>query len=187
LNEYPKGKLMRFISLSSLFIILAVCSGCSSNRPYTEEDLLRLACKALKERQWEQYANLIVTRADFFLYEDNITAFEEPNTYLGSVIKPEQIEIHKKLFYQVALGRDSTIDFAHVEFCRKGSLLRTETKLLAAKDPVILNTYSLIVSVGETEVDTKDMYPLFTVAYVPWMGQYRILDLEVPPVNKPGS
>jgi len=81
------------------------------NRPYTEEDLLRLASQALREKQWESYANLIITRADFFLYEANITAFEEPNSYLGSVIKPEQIEFHKQLFYQVIGESNGYIEF----------------------------------------------------------------------------
>ena len=175
---------MRFSVSVLLVSVIIVSGGCSSKRPRTEEDLLRLAFEALKERQWEQYSRLIITRADFFLYEDNISEFEEPNSYLGSVIKPEQIEMHKNLFFRSIQGGQNFIRFDQTEFCRPGSLLKLETKKLIEKDPVILNTYSLVITDGNTEFDTKELYPHFTVAYVPWMGQYRILELELPPIAK---
>ena len=137
--------------------------------------LLRQACEALRDGDWNRYRLLTITHADFLMKNQG---FKSELGYAATLRQEAQARLHKQFDAAVA-GGAGRIDFRRAAYVGPGTLLRQETSDLLDGAAVPLRIYSVRIRLDGAELDTKDLYPRFVLAK--WGEGERIYDLEFPP------
>ena len=162
--------------LRTLYCVIActaavILSGCSSPTS-SPEALVKSAFKAVKANDWQAYAPLIITTADFILKENKVSKFKQKLTYAGEILKPEEIALHKKQFGWAAAGGEGIVDFRQAKFEAATLIASGEQELL---DGEVIPVSLYAVTLKGTAVPTA-LSPRFVV--VSWGTTYRLLTLR---------
>ena len=143
----------------------------------SEEGLLENVFNALKDEDWEAFQKLTITYADFLLRKQKINAFMEQQSYAGGVLKPEEMNKQRKQFEQTIRDKKNQIDFKNASFISLGSLINESSlELLVSDENIFTKTYSLIIQINDQIIDSKNLFPTFTI--VRWYEEYRLLNLN---------
>lgn len=155
---------------------LAAISACSSHAPTSSpEAVVEAAFTAIKHGDWEAYAKLTVTSADFILKEQNASSpFKQKQGYAGSVLKPEEIARQKKDFYRAAMGAEGTLDFRNGKF-GKAVLAGSGTQETLSGGQIPVTAY-LVALDGQSAPSPAG--PGFVI--VKWNVGYKLLGLSFP-------
>lgn len=119
-----------------------------------------------------------ITSADFDLWEQGISPFQQQQSYLGAGVKPEQRTRQKKQFRKALAAEPDFIDFSEDRFLGLGSRVSEVTQETLTGLQIPVEVYSVRIRRGDADVDSKDLFPKFAI--VRWGSNYRLLDLVLP-------
>ncbi|WP_156804795.1 hypothetical protein [Synechococcus sp. PCC 6312] len=118
---------------------------------------------------------MTITSADFVLDEYDAGHFQEKMSYVGQVLKPEELEIQASQFQRAVAGGEGYINFQQSKFL--GSRLLEEGNYeLISGSMIQYQTYSLILETNGQKQDSETLQPQFVIT--PWKKQYRLLGLK---------
>jgi hypothetical protein len=162
--------------LPGLLLAALALAGCGRPNPSSSpEALVEAAYEAIRAGSWEEYSGLTVTTADFILEEHNAQSrFKAQQSYVGSVLKPEEQQRQRQDFARAVAGGVGLIDFRQRKF--------GQAHLGGAGDQETLSGSMIPVSAylvsGEGEAAPTAEGPAFVV--VKWGSFYRLLGLRFP-------
>lgn len=179
--------IFKWLGLLLLFVFITACSG-SNNKQPTQRDidkLLKQAFNTIKTRDWQNYQALTITSADFILKRRGISKFKEKQSFVGSSLKPSEIDRQRQQFKLAKNAADEfnedMIYFDKDTYVSLGTLV--EQGALPTLDDVRIpfQTYTIKVE-SESGKAMDDLYPYFVV--VQWRNKPRILMLLFPEMKK---
>ncbi len=156
---------------AGLSLILCACAGLSDS---PDEQLLRRAFTAIKNKDLEAYRQLTVTSAAFQLQKDKVSPFKAKLGFVGSVLKPEQEKRRDQEFEVAAAGGEKFIDFKNVEFAGAAKTISDELELIGGEKIPIRVLSCKLKSNGKI-FDSNELQPYFMLA--DWHGNPKILKL----------
>ena len=166
-----------------LALFLGGCTG--NSRKATEAQLLRQCFDAIQSNDWESYAQLTVTTADILHKALDIKPdpLRTAQSYIGDVLKPEQMKRLEADFRRAVAGGPGLIDFKNATFLAVGRVIWIDDAgrgMGGARVPA--KTYSLQIRLQGASLDSQDLYPLFTMVH--WEGRWRLVSLEYAPAGR---
>lgn len=164
-------RLIKTLFLLALSAVLL--SGCAHRSP--DDQFLSLVFAALKEKDWDDYSRLLVTKADFDLKRQKLSPFKSKQGYVGGVKKPEYRRMQMLQFERATAGGANQIDFAKGEYVGLGKRVDYGLELLSG-GRIEARVYSIRYKVDGVEKVTDDEDPLFVVTS--WGEKPRLLKLS---------
>jgi hypothetical protein len=159
-------------------LLVLALAGCSKPTA-SPEQLVEAAFGALKANDWNAYASLIITSADIMQAQDKVSPVKAKMGYSGSVLKPDELKLHRTLFDKAVTGSSEVIDFRQASFERAVRVASVNQELLNGSTvPVVL--YGVAVKGDNGQVSQLD--PGFSV--VQWGSGYRLLALVFRPAQE---
>ncbi len=172
-------KIIPAVLMLVLTIQLGGCESTSTSGKDGYKALLKQAFQAIKQNDWDKYSKLTITEADFDLKQNKVSPFKQKQSYVGSVLKPEQQQQQRQDFQRAITGGEGIIPFATAEYVSVGSVVSSGTAESLAGAAIPYTVYSLKVKSGGSEFDSQNLEPLFVVTQ--WQGEYRLLNLYFKP------
>ena len=174
------SKIMSLLALLALFAILGIASSFFLSAPgnSTEEELLHTCFDAIRKNDWESFERVAITHADLWKESEGIkqSPFMEKQSYLGGVLKPEQLARLKESFERAAEAGEGQIDFMDANFAGLGTMIAEFEITGFGENSFPGRRYSLRIESDGEEMDTQNLTPQFVI--VPWKGKWRILDMD---------
>ena len=165
-----KTRILALIALVSL-------PGCG---PSPQEQTIGLACQALKTQDWEAFAELTVTEADFLMRENQIDENGADHSFAGGDLRPSQQQLLREQFDQAVRGGDRCLDFSRCQYVFP-ALIRTSTLTTLSDGEIRLEEYIITIEMDGPEKSAPGLGPSFVLAR--WEDEYRILALRFPRRN----
>jgi hypothetical protein len=153
----------------------ALVSGCSSD---PRSELLERVYEALSAGDEAGFLRWTITTADFDLKAQGVSPFQAGQTYLGGVIRPEQIAEQRRQFQRAIAAGPGCIDFTRDELAGCGSVLGEGSQETLGGNQVHYLVCSLRIERDGKELDAKELYPRFVLTE--WVNGYRLLALVLP-------
>jgi hypothetical protein len=162
----------RTIAFVSLFIALLSLLACTKPTS-SPEALVEAAFESIKKNDWEAYAPLTITTADFILQENKVSKFKQGQTYAGGMLRPEEHKLQKEQFQKAARGGAGILEFHQAKFDRAVRVASANQELLSGS-AIPVTFYAVALDGGGGKPSQLD--PGFVV--VEWNRSYRLLALR---------
>ena len=165
------------------------CSASSDNQSSHNggevEKLLSNAFAAIKSQDWEQYKALTITAADLVLKRRGISKFKEKQSYIGSSMKPSEInkqlvQFNRVIKVEVSIKEDMIL-FDEDSYVSMGKIVNQGNITTLDDIKIPFKTYSLKVK-SQSGKTMDDLYPYFVVVH--WGNQPRLLKLIFPSIKR---
>ena len=162
----------RTLGFASVF--MAVLSLLACSKPTSSpEALVAAAFESIKKNDWNAFAPLTITSADFILQENKVSKFKQGQTYAGGMLRPEEQKQQKEQFQKAAGGGAGILDFRQAKFDRAVRVTSATQELLTGS-AIPVTFYAVALDGGGGKPSQLD--PGFAV--VEWNKTYRLLGLR---------
>jgi hypothetical protein len=145
------------------------------------DELLEEAFAAIKNRDLAKYYKLTITSADFVLKQMGISKFKEKQSYVGSSLKPGEINKQIAQFNRAQQVEekfeDKMIYFDKDTYVSPGKIVDRGILTVVNNVQIPYKIYTVKIKSESGEV-LDDLYPYFMI--VQWGGTPRILELIFP-------
>ncbi|MFC1848719.1 hypothetical protein ACFL27_00800 [candidate division CSSED10-310 bacterium] len=166
-------KLMTIILCVICLVWLVRCNFFREVSP--QEELIRKAVAAIKINDWEAYAKLTITSADFIMKASKISPFKAKQSYAGSVLKPEAQAKLQAQFRKAVRGGPGICNFKQGEFHTITGPVSRGNFPLPDGGYVPFTAYQVTLKIKGQVHEDASLDPTFII--VQWGSQYRIFDL----------
>jgi len=147
----------------------------SSSGGSQEEKVLRNAFKAIQNNDYATYRRTAITTADIMIKRMGLSPLKAKQSYVGGVLKPEELKQQREEFRWAVEGGDGWIDFEDAEFRGAGTLLDSGSSELLQGGYYQYRIYTIEIEQDGELIDTEGMYPYFVLT--PWGSGYKIIGL----------
>jgi hypothetical protein len=169
------------------FVVIIGCSGSTDNQPSQAKDsknidkLLEQAFTAIKTQDRAKFQALTITSADFILKRRGISKFKEKQSYVGSSLKPSEINKQLEQFKQAKNVpeelKEDMIYFGEDTFVSVGKIVNQGVMPTVGEVQIPYKIYTIKVKSNSGGI-MDDLYPYFVI--VQWRNQPKILKLLFP-------
>jgi hypothetical protein len=184
---FVRKNIFQWLVVLLCFVVIIGCSGSIDNQPsqakgsQNVDRLLEQAFAAIKSRDRAKYQALTITSADFILKRRGISKFKEKQSYVGSSLKPEEINKQLEQFKQAKNVaeelKEEMIYFDEDTYVSVGKIIDQGVMPTVGEVQIPYKIYTIKVKSQSGKV-MDDLYPYFVI--VQWGNQPRILKLLFP-------
>lgn len=140
------------------------------------ESVLEDAFRAIADNDWPGFQALTVTTSDLMLDRMRVNRFQAPQTYVGGVLKAEELQKLQADFKQAVEGGESQIDFKQAKFLGVGQRIDSGEWELLETGSFPYGAFTLRIKANGKEFQTDQLRPLFLVTV--FRGRARIFKLD---------
>jgi hypothetical protein len=157
-----------------VLVCAALLAGCGAS---PQERLIHDACQALKAQDWEAYADLTITEADYLMRQNRIDENEADHSFAGESLRPRQRELLRQQYDRAVQGGPRQLDFGRCQFVFP-DLERKRTMKTLSGEEIAIEEYVVAIEMDGPERSAPGLGPIFVLAA--WNDGYRIIGLRFP-------